>query len=411
MPKKSLQSWYNSNEITYSQKEIIKKFGVGDYYPECERRDFLKVYYWNDILERNITKLENGCSFPNYLVYQMNFFSAWWNNNLMLFIDGEENNYQVKLIVYEMPYRKNGEIKMREIFEVFFVGWICPGDLSEARRKAKNIEDKLRSDNPILCGTPVAKIKFYYYDDYSSSVFPFLFSNDEVKRTEVDFNKARYSPDDYFKPLDIAMICREGMVHSCIYLGNNKICHALSGNQVRIENWNDFFILTGANKMLRYHPVIAFKKTNEIIEHIANCVEGQETYYSPRKKRDFNIYDNNCENFTNRCVLGINFSQLTERKNEEKYGTPRMKELNVEEHLNNTKRDLDGVGRNLSWSQVNDRNSRINEIKEYRRSSGYENFDVMRDGVNMYEACIEVQPKSGRIFKEMYENYYKKCCK
>jgi len=100
--------------------------------------------------------------------------------------------------------------------------------------------------------------------------------------------------------------------------------------------------------MLRYHPVIAFKKTNEIIEHIANCVEGQETYYSPRKKRDFNIYDNNCENFTNRCVLGINFSQLTERKNEEKYGTPRMKELNVEEHLNNTKRDLDGVGRNLS---------------------------------------------------------------
>ena len=36
MPKKSLQGWYNSNDLTYSQKEIIKKIGVGDYYPEHE---------------------------------------------------------------------------------------------------------------------------------------------------------------------------------------------------------------------------------------------------------------------------------------------------------------------------------------------------------------------------------------
>jgi len=43
MPKKSLHE-YNDNEITYSQKEIIKKYGVGDI--KCERRDFLKIYYW-----------------------------------------------------------------------------------------------------------------------------------------------------------------------------------------------------------------------------------------------------------------------------------------------------------------------------------------------------------------------------
>ncbi|CAG8455464.1 12953_t:CDS:2 [Ambispora gerdemannii] len=81
--------------------------------------------------------------------------------------------------------------------------------------------------------------------------------------------------------------------------------------------------------MLRYHPVIAFKKTDEIIKHIANCAEGQETYYSEEKKRKFDIDDNNCENFTNRCVLG------------NKYGTTRTTELNIEEQLNNTKSDLD----------------------------------------------------------------------
>jgi len=74
----------------------------------------------------------------------MNFFSTWWSNNLIIVIDGKENSYHLKLIVYEMPYKKNGETKMREVFEVFFVGWICPGDLSKARSEAKRIEGKLR---------------------------------------------------------------------------------------------------------------------------------------------------------------------------------------------------------------------------------------------------------------------------
>jgi len=108
MPKKSLQSWYNGGEINYSQKEIIKKFGMGDYYPECERKDFLKIYYWNDILKRNIGNLGNSFNINEDLIRQMNFFSAWWNNNLIIVIDGEGNNYHLRLIVYEMPYNKNG---------------------------------------------------------------------------------------------------------------------------------------------------------------------------------------------------------------------------------------------------------------------------------------------------------------
>jgi len=149
--------------------------------------------------------------------------------------------------------------------------------------------------------------------------------------------------------------------------------------------------------MLRYHPVVAFKRTDEIIKHIANCVEGQETYYSPRKKNYFSINDNNCENFTNRCVLGLDFSQLAETKKEKKDGTPRKRELNIEEQLNKTKGDLDALNNyNTPWS-------RINEINGYRRASGYESFDVNRDGVRM-ETNVEVQPKSS-IFKDMVGQY------
>ncbi|CAI2186599.1 19932_t:CDS:2 [Funneliformis geosporum] len=197
-----------------------------------------------------------------------------------------------------MPYKKNGETKI----------------------EAKRVEGKLRSDNPILCGTPTTNLSFYYYDDYNVSVFPFLFNNDQVKRIGVDFDKARYNPDDYFKPLDIAMV------------------------------FND-------EKILRYHPVIAFKKTDEIIKHIANCVEGEENYYSRSnlkkgpfriKKRDGYENSNNCENFVNRCVLGLDFSELGEKKAEEKIqGYKRKTEINISEHLNKTKSELDRLVNNV----------------------------------------------------------------
>jgi len=183
MPKKTLQGWYNSNDITYSQKEIIKKYGVGDYYPEHELEDFRKIYYWNNILERNISKVEDGRR--KELVYQMDFFSTWWNNNLIIVIEGKENDYHLKLIVHEMPYRKNGETKMQEIFEVFFIGWIYPGTLHKAREEAKKAREKLRSDNPIPHGVQSEKLTVSYYDDYNSIVFPIIYGirgGEKIKR-------------------------------------------------------------------------------------------------------------------------------------------------------------------------------------------------------------------------------------
>ncbi|CAI2182230.1 6538_t:CDS:2 [Funneliformis geosporum] len=200
---------------------------------------------------------------------------------------------------------------------------VIESTLHEAREEARRAREKLKSDEPIPFGILTTKLSISYYDDY---------------------NCTRYNPDDYFKPLDIAMICRErGMVHTCIYLGSGKICHALSGNQVRIGDWNSFFILTGANKMLCYHPVIAFKKTDEIIKHIANCVEGKKEYY--RRKGDFNIFLNNCEHFVNRCVLGLDYSELDERRSES--GSRKM-ELNIERELKKTKEALDKVDNDVS---------------------------------------------------------------
>jgi len=70
--------------------------------------------------------------------------------------------------------------------------------------------------------------------------------------------------------------------------------------------------------MLRYHPVIAFKKPEKIIEHIAKIFEGKDRYFGV--KGDFElsgtqvIQANNCECFVNRAVLGLNFSELATRR-------------------------------------------------------------------------------------------------
>lgn len=148
--------------------------------------------------------------------------------------------------------------------------------------------------------------------------------------------------------------------------------------------------------MLRYHPTIAFKKTDEIIKHIANCAEGETNYYDNLKKGPFRIRvdsdgnSNNCESFVNRCVLGLNFSELAERKKEN--NNSRVMNLDIEEQLSKTRGDLDSLTSYTPWSTVN-------EIKGHRRASGYEDFTLMRDGIAM-ESRVEAQPKVN-LFKDL----------
>ena len=68
-----------------------------------------------------------------------------------------------------MPYRKNGETKIQEIFEVFLVDWICPGNLFEAEEKKTRAEEKLRGDNPILAHIAFApQLTIQYHDNYNN---------------------------------------------------------------------------------------------------------------------------------------------------------------------------------------------------------------------------------------------------
>lgn len=396
MTKKTLQAWYNEGSIYSNQKQIINNFGVSDYHSD-ELGNFKKIYYFNDILIRNSNQLEKF--FDNEPIRYMLFFSTDWNNNLILVVSSNigESSFTIILIAYEMPHEQ-----MREIFEVFIVGY--NSSLSAAKNRTLTIKNNLRnSENPILCLMTEKDLEINYHDDYNNWFFPvrygFSMANEEIKRIEVDFNAAEKDPDKHFKPLDIVMIFNSEWVHTCIYLGNKQICHARPGNRVMIEDWKKFLfepITPYKKKMLRYHPVIAFKKPNEIIKHIANCVEKQETYFSSEKKGNFDIEKNNCENFTNRCVFGLNFSELAERRKKDRGGVPKM-ELNVVESLNNTKRDLDNL---TSYTPT----YTINKIRECRRVGGYEIPNVNRDGINMYDAYIEVQPKA-TIFKEMINEY------
>ena len=84
----------------------------------------------------------------------------------------------------------------------------------------------------------------------------------------------------------------------------------------------------------------------------------------------------------NKCVLGLDFSEYSEKKNS-RY----TRELDIPEKLDETNREFD--------RKYNYKGS-ISEIRGY----GERAFEVMRDGYNMYDTCIEVQPKTS-IFRDM----------
>jgi hypothetical protein len=50
--------------------------------------------------------------------------------------------------------------------------------------------------------------------------------------------------------------------------------------------------------MTRYHPLVAYKHSDEIIEHIAKVMGG-----------NFHISKNNCESFANKCVYNWDISE------------------------------------------------------------------------------------------------------
>src|SRR5581483_2699834 len=86
---------------------------------------------------------------------------------------------------------------------------------------------------------------------------------------------------------------------------------------------------------------------NKVVEHIAKSITNTGVYYSRQSKAPstsseynskYNIENNNCEHMVNKCVLGLNFSELAET---EKYKNSYTKELNIPEKLGETNREFD----------------------------------------------------------------------
>ena len=380
---KNLYDWWG-NGIDGEQKDVIKEFGV-DVSSSSKKRydkwDLLKLWYWARILEKN--RWDIGISGK---IQQMNFFSADWNNNLIAIINGE-GSYGVNLLVYEMPMQSTGNPSSGDLEKFYIDGGYSY--LSSAKDKVKELEKTLKGDNPILYRNSIT-VDYY---DYGSSNYPMNFRGDVVKRIELP-SDARYNPDKYVKPLDIVLVVNRKMVHACIYLGDKNVCHVLGegGGRVKIDSWSKFLSVIQSEKILRYHPVIAFKKPDVLIKHIAKSIEGTSNYFSAGTKRvsddgSFSLYkgrensSNNCENFTNVCVLGINFSELAARKKGNSDAT-----FNTQSSVNETTSKIDGL---TSYT-----GNRISEIEGYK-NKGNENRiskKVDREGIEM-QNCIEVQPK------------------
>jgi hypothetical protein len=146
--------------------------------------------------------------------------------------------------------------------------------------------------------------------------------------------------------------------------------------------------------MILYHPVVPFKDPKKIIEHVAKCVEGTKRYFSSVAKNNFRLFNssnkgqsNNCENFSNGCVLGLNYSELAERRqNKEK------SEFCLKEEISRTDCNLDKLTDHFPYNT-------ISKIKDYK-----ENDLATR---NEMECSIEVQPKTS-VFSDMTREMLKR---
>src|SRR3954451_11389943 len=132
--------------------------------------------------------------------------------------------------------------KMREVFEVFCVDF-THRFVERAKNRAHEIREKLRNEENPIRYVIFKNLEVSYHDDYNSILFPAsygdVFSGKKILRVELPFREAKDDPDAYIKPLDIVKIFEKRlygsglapyMVHSCIYLGSRKICHARAGN-------------------------------------------------------------------------------------------------------------------------------------------------------------------------------------
>lgn len=391
--RKTLQQWYNQGEFNSEKKNVMNKFGVSDNYPEYASWDLWKLWYLDEIYRRKKPNVYGR-------IQKMIFFSTWWNNNLAVVINGE-GSYGVYAIIYEMPWKN-----MSEVLET---KWIDSGlDWSDAKSKAYNVEGKLKGDNPILYKSPSLELEYSSNYRFRDVQIDTLYSPSSVES----------SPDSYLKPLDIirkywwnSQKNREEL-HAAVYLGNGKICHAVptkagsyggysysyansdyyggcyasGGGKIEIIDLGTYLTRFGkTTRITRNHPLVPYKHKDKVISNLAEGVEGDERYYS--KRGEFDIATNNCEQFSNLAVHGVDISELVEKKKVDKRSpeAQRTKPYNIESKVSSSNSFFNGL--TSSYQR-----SRINQIEDYTKS-GAVGKGVMYEGIKL-DSRIEVEPKS-----------------
>jgi hypothetical protein len=126
--------------------------------------------------------------------------------------------------------------------------------------------------------------------------------------------------------------------------------------------------------MIIHRPKDVFKKSDIIVEHIAKCIEGKNEYFDKfgkiKIKTEKNDKANNCEHFVNRCVLGLDFSELVDIESGEL-----KREFNLEQELGKNNSRLFVLCEQISCEIINEISNYVskNKVQCQTMSNGYKN--------------------------------------
>lgn len=270
-------------------------------------------------------------------IKDIHFFSTWWNPNCALVVN-KVVWYGVRLIVLhekEKRLESQGHLKIAQGRSEDYVAeedyakqlkWICgnyweerPKEFEiklkikifehiykdEINKKVRELKIQLNSDNPIL------------------ALYSHNFSPEEVIERNILPKEAEQEPSKYLRPTDLIWRTMNipGAYHVAIYLGNKRVAHIGSSKFIktskinaksnkallgaRNDHWLDF--LKDAKELIRYRPLVPFKRPEKIQEHISQAILAE---YGAK---NYSFLGNNCEHFATLCVCSIPFSTQADK--------------------------------------------------------------------------------------------------
>lgn len=385
MIRKSLQEWYNNNDITYSEKERLNKIGIGDYDQHCLQNLkqalfcewVVKNTTWiKDMITGTITKIEFFCPRINSVNFTTRYSCA--------FVRNSSGSWWV--IIFRPSYAKCSRIGM--------IG-------NDLLAKEINFSDKdrirkeLSGDNPILAVAPTSnRVSFSEIVNY-----PYV----DVRKLP---DEAKSDPDSYILPLDIVKrpIGTSGYYHFAVYLGDRQVVHITGKEEgAKFDSWYNFCNPRGGSSsfssssgsgsgiITKYHPIVPFKQYEIVYKHIANAVAsnyGKKRSYSKAEfmlglagQDEYDYYWNNCETFANEIVFGINISYQARGNNAQ---------FSLNGLIESTTSKLGSLSRNsgtyqTSFNRALDYMGKAQKNRTYSRSQ-----ELTKD--EYFDEYVEVQP-------------------